>query len=88
MKQHDFINTNVPIPVAEFRRELTYILNQSMDFDDIMSILDYEIGNKTVFELIKSDVEECSAWRDEGYYSDSDIKLAFGRIVLELLEAL
>lgn len=39
------------------------------------------ILNDTFLGKIKTDVEETSAWFDNGYYSDDDIRLAIGRTI-------
>lgn len=37
------------------------------------------------YSSVKQDVEETSAWRDEGYYNDDDIRLAIGRVIVKKL---
>ena len=35
------------------------------------------------FEAVKQDVEETSAWEYEGWYTEDDIRLAIGRVLLD-----
>lgn len=42
------------------------------------------IGN-TFMEDIIEDVIHSSAWNDEGYYNDDDIRLAIGRVLIDRL---
>ena len=74
-----------------FRREVESIMRKSIGADYVGEILDtnylpYDGGIITVYESIKRDVEETSAWEDEGYYNDTDIKLAIGRVLLEVMQ--
>lgn len=59
--------------------------------EEVREILAFSVGNEYAFDLVsddnfilevKTDVEQTSAWEDEGYYNDSDIRLAIGRIIL------
>lgn len=43
----------------------------------------YIASNDDFFSAVKQNVEETSAWQDEGYYNDADIRLAIGRIIME-----
>ena len=42
------------------------------------------IGN-TFMEDVIEDVMRSSAWDDEGYYNDDDIRLAIGRVLMDRL---
>lgn len=42
------------------------------------------IGN-TFMEDVIEDVMHSSAWDDEGYYNDDDIRLAIGRVLIDRL---
>lgn len=66
-----------------FRREVEQLMRKSISTDYVVEILDMTIGYETVYEQIKKDVEETSAWEDEGYYNEDDIKLAIGRVLVD-----
>lgn len=69
------------IPEKDFRFEVETLLKKSIDSDYVAHILDYYVDDSyRIFDLIRDDVEASSAWEDEGYYTDSDIKLAVGRV--------
>lgn len=51
-----------------------YIL-KSCDPDD-------EEESTTIMDEIIDDVLTSSAWEDEGYYNDDDIRLAIGRVIM------
>lgn len=36
-------------------------------------------------EDVIADVMECSAWEDEGYYNEDDVRLAIGRVLIDRL---
>ena len=69
------------IPDSEFRPDAYRLLSLSAGSDYASIIMEDE----EFYEEIKSDVEETSAWRDEGYYNDDDIRLAIGRCLLHRL---
>lgn len=76
-----------------FRREVESIMRQSISTDYVGEILDTvylpysgDIATTTVYESIKRDVEETSAWADEGNYNGDDIKLAIGRVLIEVMQ--
>ena len=46
-------------------------------------ILEHESGCGSIFmEDVIEDVMQTSAWNDEGYYNEDDIRLAIGRILM------
>ncbi len=51
-----------------------YILNDKCEDDE-----------RTFTEAVIDDVMECSAWEDEGFYNDDDIRLAIGRVLMDRL---
>ena len=74
-----------------FRREVESIMRQSISTDYIEEILDTLYINEdesaiTIYSCIKRDVEETSAWADEGYYNEEDIKLAIGRVLVDVIQ--
>ena len=72
------------IQEKKFRLETERVMRKSIGSDYVGVILDRETGSgDTIFELIKEDVEETSAWEDEGVYNEDDIKLAIGRVLSE-----
>lgn len=36
-------------------------------------------------ERVRDDIEQTSAWKDEGFYSASDVRMAVGRVLLAAL---
>ena len=52
-----------------------YIMKSRVEWDE-----------RTFMEAVIDDVMETSAWDDEGYYNDDDIRLAIGRVLIERLE--
>ena len=67
--------------------EITAILRSATSDEYAGSILDHisqETGN-TFLEDVVDDVVETSALRDEGFYTQDDIRLAIGRVFLERL---
>lgn len=40
-------------------------------------------STSSILADIIQNVLECSAWEDEGFYSESDIRLAIGRVLME-----
>lgn len=69
------------IPMEEFRSELQTILQKSTG-SDYASYLSHD---DEFCRDVKQNVEETSAWRDEGYYNDDDIRLAIGRTILDFV---
>ena len=74
-----------------FRREVEDIMKKSISTDYIEEILDTFYLNEdasaiTIYSCIKRDVEETSAWQDEGYYNEDDIKLAIGRVLVNVIQ--
>ena len=73
--------------LASIKRGIDY-LNL---YNKVFSILANSVGryyasyiasNEEFLNAIKTNVEETSAWRDEGCYNDDDIRLAIGRIIM------
>ena len=70
-----------PIPIDIFSRELRTILAESVGTD----YASYIAADERFALDVKQDVEETSAWADEGYYNDDDIRLAIGRVLSDSL---
>jgi len=62
-----------------FREDLRPILSSAVGTDYSHYLL-YDGG---FFDAVKQNVEETSAWSDEGYYTDDDIRLAIGRVIMD-----
>lgn len=74
-----------------FRREVESIMRQSISTDYVEEILDTlyineDISATTIYDSIKRDVEETSSWADDGNYNGDDIKLAIGRVLIEVIQ--
>ena len=64
-------------------------------YDDILQLLTSALSSDYARQMVEDeafvcavqkDVEETSAWQDEGYYTDDDIRLAIGRVLTEKLD--
>lgn len=74
------------INTKDFRREVDEILRSAVSTEYVSDILNSEDESGVTFlDEVKSDVEETSAWEEEGYYNDDDIRLAIGRTLLSRL---
>lgn len=45
-----------------------------------------EISKKTFMDAVICDVIEASAWEEEGYYNEDDIRLAIGRELINRMK--
>lgn len=70
---------------------MKYINNRDF-MEELKPILASAVGNDYAhyiacdddfFTAVIKNVEETSAWNDEGYYTDDDIRLAIGRAIME-----
>lgn len=66
------------IPVGEFRDDLYLVLKPCVGSDYAHSLSHCD----GFFDEVREDVELCSAWRDEGFYNDDDVRLAVGRAIM------
>ena len=68
-------------------REITDIMTDSVSSDYAKYILKSkcEDDGRTFMEAVIDDVMDTSAWDEEGYYNDDDIRLSIGRIFMERL---
>lgn len=72
--------------------EIRMILMHSVSSDYVRYILEHtgededgdEVGT-TILEDVIEDVMCSSAWDDEGYYNDDDIRLSIGRVLIDRL---
>lgn len=69
------------IPRNDFIADLRPILDNCVGSD----YAHYLIDDDAFFNVVKANVEETSAWHDEGFYNDDDIRLAIGRVLLAQL---
>ena len=67
--------------------EVTKIMRSATSDDYTRYILEQEdvITENTLMEDIIQNVLETSAWEDEGYYNEDDIRLAIGRELMARL---
>ena len=70
-------------------------INGRAFLEELKSILAASVGSEYAlriaidgdfFSAVIQNVEETSAWQDEGYYTDDDIRLAIGRVIMERFE--
>lgn len=64
-----------------------YVLHQATSDDYASTILNHDFNlegeeTDTILEDIIQDVLETSAWEEEGYYNEDDVRLAIGRTLL------
>ncbi|MBP3664552.1 MAG: hypothetical protein J6J03_05255 [Tyzzerella sp.] len=64
-----------------------YVLRQATSDDYASTILNLDFNlegeeTDTIMDDIIHDVMETSAWEDEGYYNEDDVRLAIGRTLL------
>lgn len=67
------------IPVDDFKQEVRMILASAVGSDYASELVDDE----GFLNDVKTDVEQASAWEEEGYYTDDDTRLAIGRVFLD-----
>ena len=66
IRQRDFLEELKPILAASIGSDYASYLASDDDF----------------FSAVIQDVEETSAWQEDGYYTDDDIRLAIGRAIM------
>lgn len=68
--------------------EIRAIMEEAVSDNYAFSILEQEneTTGKTFMEDVIENVMETSAWNDRGFYNDSDIKFAIGRIFMERMD--
>lgn len=71
----------------DIEREIYLIMRNATGSDYARCILEDKDGwtNNTFIKDVIDDVLECSAWEDEGYYNEDDIRLAIGRVLIDRL---
>lgn len=69
------------IPLDEFMSELRVVLTASVGSD----YSHYIAHDERFVSDVRQNVEETSAWSDEGYYNEDDIRLAIGRVLMDYL---
>ena len=71
----------------EIEAEVRQILQLSVGDDYVRDVLEHEseeTGSTFLNDVIE-DVMETSAWDDEGYYNEEDIRLSIGRTLMARL---
>lgn len=65
--------------------EIRMIMQNAVSSEYVRYILEHENEEteRTFVEDVIEDVMCASAWGDEGYYNDDDIRLSIGRIFME-----
>ena len=73
----------------ELKNDIVNIMNRAISSEYVNKILnqyDY-ISDETFIDAVIKNVLETSAWEDEGYYNEDDIRLAIGRELVARLGA-
>lgn len=67
--------------------EIAQVMRSAVGSDYARYILEDkgEDGKTTIMEDVIDDVMCASAWEDEGFYNDDDIRLAIGRVLMDRL---
>lgn len=67
--------------------EISQVMRNAVGSDYARYILEDkgEDGESTIMEDVIDDVMCSSAWEDEGFYNDDDIRLAIGRVLMDRL---
>ena len=67
--------------------EITHVMRNAVSSDYVRYILESkaEDDDRTFMEAVIDDVMDSSAWEDEGYYNDDDIRLAIGKVMIDRL---
>lgn len=72
------------------KKEIEMLINKIMmgavSSDYAIYILEHTKKRKTFMDDVIEDVMCASAWEEEGYYNDDDIRLAIGRVLMERLK--
>ena len=73
----------------EMQNDIKKVLSYSISKDYIQAILKIseENSGSTLIDKIADNVFETSAWTDEGIWSNDDIRMAIGRVLLSRLNA-
>lgn len=66
------------IDICDFSVEVRTILASSVGSDYAW----YLSNDDEFLNAVRDDVEETSSWNDDGYYTDDDIRLAIGRVLM------
>ena len=71
----------------EIEFQVTEIMRSATSSEYVRYILEQydETSEQTFMNAVIVDVMETSAWEDEGYYNDDDIRLAIGRELMARL---
>lgn len=69
----------------QIEREVTEIMRSATSDEYARHILEHEENGTSLMEDIIQNVLETSAWEDEGYYNEYDIRLAIGRELMTRL---
>lgn len=66
---------------------VAWVMAKATSEDYAQQILEHESGyGNTFMEDVIEDVMETSAWNDEDYYNEDDVRLAIGRVFKRRLE--
>ena len=84
-QQEQYADRTYRLMTPDERREMRYhirsLMNQAIVSDyleRILNCVDTET-NESFADAVINDVKTCSAWKDDGYYSNDDIRFAIGR---------
>lgn len=75
--------------IKEIKTNIHFILAKAVSEDYAKDILEREDDTafcKTIEDEIIEDIITSSAWEEESYYNDDDIKLAIGRVLISKLD--
>lgn len=65
--------------------EIRMVMQKAVSSDYARYILEHKKNRSTFVDDVIDDVLSSSAWEDEGFYNDDDIRLAIGRVLMDRL---
>lgn len=70
----------------EIKMLINKIMTSAVSSDYASYILEHTKKRKTFVDDVIEDVMCASAWEEEGYYNEDDIRLSIGRVLMERLK--
>lgn len=68
----------------ELIADIELLLQHAVSHDYAQVILNHKgEADETILDAIMQDVLDCSAWEESGYYNESDVRFAIGRVLME-----
>lgn len=68
----------------EIEQSIRELFQKSVDSDYSNAILDMEYKGKKIIERMVDDIMETSDYANNGFWSNGDVKLAIGRVLMDI----